>query len=707
MATTLTKSVSTAGSGYSGSYTYRCIVTENSYSIANNTSNVTIAFSIKGPWAPSFYDWSTSFGIIVDGSVKKTGSSTPYISTSYVQLLTWTGNVSHNSDGSKQISVSVYLKNGSSGYLPKQYTSSSPLSMGSVTLTTIPRASSITSASNVTLGNACSIGWTPASSSFKYKINFSLGSWSYTTDFISPNTTSAYTYTGKTLSGTETQNSTTIYKQLPSSVNGIMTATLTTYNSSGTQIGSASSKTFNVIIPSSVVPTVGIITLNPVNVNGNNILIQGKNKLTISVSGSVAGNGSSIKSYTFSGSGILSTTTTSSAVSCGPFSSSGTFSYTVTVTDNRGRSASKTKTITCYAYSTPYFKSFNAFKSNSSGTADDNGTYIKCSYSLAYSSVNSTNDVTVKIFYKKGSADYSSVTSLTDSTSTSGSQLLSSIAADSTYTVYATITDNYSGSSKSTAITIFGATRIMNVLPSGKGIAFGKMAEKEECIDSKYPIWSRGNVVTKNNNAGYYVTDASGNEEPAIYKNSENLWIGATQTDGTHISGSTLISAGTDTNGVYVSKLISNARKNCLIIDTGNYLNYVVHRPFTLFSSSTGTIGTITFSSSYSAASFAYLEIFYADNNSKEQNSIKVYSPDGKYVSLSCIEPSTTGSEPRVYIRTSGWTISGTSMTPGRSNGENAGVYAQIYPHANGTNIDAKVIEANYIKIFRIVGYVV
>ena len=170
MATTLTKSVSTAGSGYSGSYTYRCIVTENSYSIANNTSNVTIAFSIKGPWAPSFYDWSTSFGIIVNGSVKKTGSSTPYISTSYVQLLTWTGDISHNSDGSKQISVSVYLKNGSSGYLPKQYTSSSPLSMGSVTLTTIPRASSITSASNVTLGNACSIGWTPASSSFKYKI---------------------------------------------------------------------------------------------------------------------------------------------------------------------------------------------------------------------------------------------------------------------------------------------------------------------------------------------------------------------------------------------------------------------------------------------------------------------------------------------------------------------------------------------------------
>jgi hypothetical protein len=81
--------------------------------------------------------------------------------------------------------------------------------------------------------------------------------------------------------------------------------------------------------------------------------------------------------------------------------------------------------------------------------------------------------------YKTNTAsNYSSVTSLTNSTATSGSQLLGSISNASTYTVYATITDKYGGSSQSTSETIFSVSRVMNITSDGTGIAIGKMSEK-------------------------------------------------------------------------------------------------------------------------------------------------------------------------------------------------------------------------------------
>lgn len=402
-----------------------------------------------------------------------------------------THTVNHNSDGTGRFSIT--------GTFNMQATIvgvyvNSIVTSGKATLTTIPRASSITSASNITLPSYCSIKWTPASSTFKYKIKFSLGSWNYTTEFITPKTTIAYTYDEYKISGTTTANKTTIYKQLSSSTSGTMTATLTTYNSKGTKIGSASSKTFTVTIPSTVVPTVGTITLNPADINSKNILVQNKNKFTVSVSGCSAGSGSSIKSYTFSGSGLSSKTTTDTSVSGGPISRSGELSYTVKVTDNRGRTASKTisydngDTICyCYAYSAPYFTSFSAYRSDSSGTENNNGTHIKCSFGINFASVNKTNNVTVQIFYKKSTASsYSSTTVLANSTSKSGSKILGSIALDSTYIVYATVTDNYSGKSTSSTITVFGSSRILNISKDGTGFAIGKMAESNNLFECRW-----------------------------------------------------------------------------------------------------------------------------------------------------------------------------------------------------------------------------
>ena len=133
------------------------------------------------------------------------------------------------------------------------------------TLTTIARASTISSAPNVTIGNKCSIKWTPASASFRYKIKFSMGNWSYLTGAIHPNQTSDYTYSGYTIPLSCADQ----YASGWSS--GTMTATLYTYSDSECtkNVGSSSSKNFTASLPGA-----STITSAPDTILGNNLTVK-------------------------------------------------------------------------------------------------------------------------------------------------------------------------------------------------------------------------------------------------------------------------------------------------------------------------------------------------------------------------------------------------------------------------------------------------
>ena len=466
--------------------------------INNNTS--TISWNLKVSSTSS-----SLYVVISELRVKFAGEQIYYRSSSKhtngydnTTLASGTKVITHNNDGTKSFTATV-----EAGIFDHSINKSGS---GTIALNTIPRSSTITSASNITLGNSCSIKWTPASSDFKYKINFALGNWSYTTDYISPKTTSEYTYSGYTISGTTKANNTTIYEQLASSTSGTMTATLTTYNSSNTQIGSSSSKTFTVTVPTSSVPTIGSISITPASITAadgstiSNTLVQGQNKLTINVSGCSAGDGSTIKSYTFSGPNVSSTINSSSSsaslTSSSTISSSGDLTYTVQVTDARGRTATTTAQIKCYEYSAPSFLSFSAYRCDSSGNVKENGTCIKYSLGVKYSSVNNTNKSTIKIYYKKGSDNSwtAAANACTNSTTTSFENILiknssgSNISFDSntTYLIRATVIDNYNTSTDSSNVTIFGEERTFNIRPNGSGLALGKMAEEDNLFECKW-----------------------------------------------------------------------------------------------------------------------------------------------------------------------------------------------------------------------------
>lgn len=463
MSTTLTQDVSPIRGG-SNAYNYKCVVTENSYDITKNSSNVTIAMSIKGPWSPSFSGWPTYFGIIVDGVIKKSNSSSPSINNSYVQLLTWTGDIQHNSNGSKIIDIEVYLyQNNPSDYLPKQYKSNSPLYMGKAKLTDIPRESEISAITQeVNVGESVTVNIDRKSSEFTHHVRF----------YINDN------YTSEKFTDVTTSKSFTIpmswLNAMPSSTSCTAYCNVATFNANGEQVESHTTKSFKLLVPDNIVPTIGNITLTPSSINGNNILVKGKNSLTIKVSDCTPGDGSSIKNYTFSSqTPVFSKTTTQTSVTIASIPSDGLLTFAVKVTDARGRSASKSATITCHDYFTPYFSTIKAYRANFNGEEDINGTYLKCEYNQRFASVNGTNKTNVSIVYN-GITTNETLIDLNGDTTT-------------TYKVYLIISDSYGSINRSSTIVVLGQSRIFNVTPDGTGFAIGKMAEENNLFECRWP----------------------------------------------------------------------------------------------------------------------------------------------------------------------------------------------------------------------------
>lgn len=199
---------------------------------------------------------------------------------------------------------------------------------------TTPGASIITSAADVTLGESCSVTWTPLDATFKYKLTFSLGTsspWTYTTDYISPNQTTSFTYTSYTIPIDGPA------QKLTGSVTGQMSVTLTTYVGTSA-MAETSSKQFTVTIPATVVPTISGVSIAPVAASGTykwgSAYVKGKAKLKVTFTASgIYGSTISTREVRFGSIVLTGTSPITSAVLDTP----GTYPITITITDSRGR----------------------------------------------------------------------------------------------------------------------------------------------------------------------------------------------------------------------------------------------------------------------------------------------------------------------------------------------------------------------------------
>ena len=430
----------------------------SSQSVENNQS--TLSWSITGAGSASGWVMTGGFKAVINGTtVYSTSTDTRIQLYNGTSVASGTTKITHNADGTKSFSLSIEAG---------VYTYAvSVTASGTHTLDTIPRASTV-SATNTNLYSASTITITRASSSFTHTLTYSFGS---TTGTIVSKTTSTSVSWTPAL---------TLANQIPNAVSGTCTITCDTYNGS-TKIGSKTC-TLTLTVPASVKPTMTSVTAT--RVDGDvpaawAIYVQNKSKSTVTINGAAGAYGSTISSYSISGGGYSST---ASSFTTGLLAASGTITFTAKVTDSRGRvSDAKTVSISVVAYSAPSFSSYISQRATSAGVINDDGTYIRGLISFSYATCSSKNTITCATYYKKSSATSWTNANKSFSSGTAFTFGGGAISTESSYDVKYTITDAF------TTVTIIDmvstASVLMDFKAGGKGIAIGKVSEKDKTLE--------------------------------------------------------------------------------------------------------------------------------------------------------------------------------------------------------------------------------
>lgn len=465
--------------GTASSYPYVLKVSfkETATSVANNTSVISISGSLYGQyvsWSSNYnsyldiywHDNRTNKNILVATSDAFTGNAmgqTRSVSKSIT--------VTHNADGKLSGYAAIQFRAGSTsgGWSPP----STWLQTSSVALTTIARASSISSLSGSALGSAVSVSISRASSSFTHKVEYSFAGSGWTSVSTAAATSASFT------------PPVSLSSRVPNATSGSLTVRVTTMNGS-TQIGSVVSKSITLNVPSSIVPTISSATATRVD-NGVpsswGVYVKGFSKVTVAYS-AAGSNGSTIKSNSINGPGLsVSATSGTSSV----LTTAGTNTYKCSVIDSRGRTASKNVSVTVVDYQNPSI-SVSAIRCNSDGTASANGTYLKvtCDYSIA--SVSGKNSVSSR------SVTCNNVSN-TSFSSGAAFVLAANCSIGSKYTLTSTIKDAL-GKTATATIEIQTAERTLNVKANKKGMGIGKFAGADGSLELGWLLDAQKGIKT-------------------------------------------------------------------------------------------------------------------------------------------------------------------------------------------------------------------
>ena len=378
------------GSGQWDKYSLILRINEISYSVENNTSYVEWWVGIRSNTQYHTHNGiPETFKVSVNGTQVLDQSFTPNVPAgTLVGVKSGTVTISHDADGSKTISASASFSGSNSGY----YAPITGSCSGTVKLTTIPRASSISIDSpSIECGNTININGSSASKNFTHKIYATWNGKTSELTTISGTLTPTFSYTIPTA----------WEKDLPNSTSGIATFTLETFSGS-TSVGSKSVNA-TIKVRSGVIPSIGTVSISDTNSIctgiGQYVQSQSRLKFSIATSGS---QGSTVTSVSTKFEGQ---TYNSSSFTTGTVQGSGTLSYVITVTDSRGRTASKSGSVTVSAYSSPSLTNVTARRANSSYTVDEaSGTYALLHFKVGFTSLTSKNVTSFYIQYRASGA---------------------------------------------------------------------------------------------------------------------------------------------------------------------------------------------------------------------------------------------------------------------------------------------------------------
>lgn len=488
-------------------------LTQGTQNITNNTTQVTFKWtstqtgeSWNGYTRTAYYYVSINGGAETKYSVSYT---LPKSSTQTIVERTFT--VTHKSDGTGKISVRTLMDTDISAGVVEKSTS--------LTLKTIPRQADITDAPNFNDEGNPTISYSNPAGSSVTSLQACIANTAGNVIYCSYRDVSK-TGTSYTFSLTDAERTT-----LRNACNSSNSMNIKFYIKTilgGNTFYSSIEKKISII---NATPTFGTSNLsykdnsNIVDVtNDDQMIVKGKSSLSATCTAATAKKGASISKYTFTLNGVTKELSSAGSASFGVINSSKDLTLSVFATDSRGnKSETVSTTVKCYDYFSPTISKFNAYRANSNGTSNVNGTYLRCDYTAKYASVNSTNEITVTAYYNGKSATCSNGTVLINLNGDTGT----------TYNVNLQISDKYGGRSSTSNSAVFGSSRILNITPDGTGIAIGKMAESSETLECRWTAKFDSKL-----NAGSYITTDTKFGSESTYDKKENFGIFCKWIDG-------------------------------------------------------------------------------------------------------------------------------------------------------------------------------
>lgn len=385
---------------------YRIIVTENSYSVANNTSNVTIKVQV----------WRTNSGYETYGNgtcyvncdevdySQSISSSQKFTYNSYTQVFSKTLTINHNSNGSKSIYVSSYIDHSRFNSTSQGFT---------VNLTNIPRQATITNAPNFNDTQNPTITYSNSAGSSASSLQACISLTGSNSDIayrdISKTGTS-YTFNlteaerNVLRQATTTSNSRTVYFYIKTVING---STFYTNKAVTLSIVNAN-PTFNV----SYLDTNSTTT----NITGNNQqIIQNNSTLRINITNATGVKYATLKTASINVNGAVTTQNISGSsvtFNVGTLNVTNNLTIPVTVTDSRNNKTTTNLTIQVLSWALPTaiitMERENNFYTSTNLTVNAD-----------YSSLNNKNTITIQYQIKKTTdANYGALTTISDNVET-------------------------------------------------------------------------------------------------------------------------------------------------------------------------------------------------------------------------------------------------------------------------------------------------
>lgn len=454
----------------------------SSQSVENNSSVVSWKMElVSGQYGQINAGSQSAWSITVNGT-NYTGKENIGIGNNTTKTLaSGSTTIAHNADGSKSFSYSfsqdMYIKfSGESIHVVS--------GSGSGTLDTIARASQpscITWPEHTQdvgyFGDEISIHMNRKSSSFTHTVRYAFGSKSGTiatgvgtgTTWVIPNS---------------------FMDLLPAATSGSGTIYVDTYNGS-TLVGTKYCG-FTAKVRDSVKP---VVTFKLEDITGIGDIygspVKGLSKIKVTVTATPAYS-SPIASCTITANGVTYPGTTAIT---GLLKTSGSSRVTATVKDKRGRSNSYSYDMNMQDYNAPSVTALSVQRCNADGTANDQGGYVKVTYSATVSSMNNKNYATYILKYKKSSATSYTTVTLADQSLHFVSTNSKIFEADinSSYDVEVIAQDRHKTASRSTSAST--AFTLLNFNPQGNGIGIGQVCEKQNTLQVNLDLEVKGKSI--------------------------------------------------------------------------------------------------------------------------------------------------------------------------------------------------------------------